>query len=162
MRWWAVVGAVLVGGCTEVHAPSSVQITLRDCDDCHHDQYVAAPNHVGMRPTTCADCHRLSDWHGLLPGTHPEDKFSITRGPHASMLCADCHDPDVNPDSTMFPPVGDPDHNTPINVTCIGCHTGAHDMAPMVERHHEVARFTWTPSRRAFCRDCHPLGLNTD
>ncbi|MDB4952700.1 MAG: hypothetical protein JWO36_269 [Myxococcales bacterium] len=136
-------------GCMEPHAPASVEIALHDCYACHRPQYEAASNHVGNRPTTCASCHRLVDWHGLNPGTHPEAAFVISQGPHKLTLCAECHDPDVSPDSTNG-----------ANVTCVGCHTGAHDMTPMTAKHADVGKFHWDPARPTFCRDCHPLGLN--
>jgi hypothetical protein len=122
---------------------------MRDCYACHRANYQAAPNHVGVRATTCADCHRIADWKGLLPGTHPEGSFVITAGPHRATLCADCHDPDINKDSTG----GN-------NVTCIGCHTGAHAMGTMSAKHSGVMKFHWDAARPTFCRDCHPLGLN--
>lgn len=133
-----------LAGCVEQHAPSQVEVRVRNCYECHKPDYEAAPNHVGARSTTCTDCHRLLDWKGLFGGTHPESKFVIASGPHSDVFCAECHDPDISQDSTGGR-----------NVSCITCHT----MAPMVEKHHEVARFSWNPSVPTFCRDCHPLGL---
>lgn len=144
-----LVALALLVACTQAHSPGAVELGTRDCYACHRNDYDTAPNHAGNRPTTCADCHRLSDWKGLAGGTHPEAQFVISRGPHQPILCADCHDPDLGSDSTNG-----------MNVSCIGCHTGAHDMAVMQQTHHEVAKFAWDPARPTFCRDCHRFGLN--
>jgi hypothetical protein len=143
--------AVLSSACFEEHAATQVAVVVRDCELCHMEDYNLAPDHVGARPTTCVDCHRLRDWKGLLGGTHYEPGFVIRNGPHASIFCADCHDPDISPDNTKG-----------LNVTCIGCHTGAHDKARMDDKHHEEDGYLWDPAMPAHCRTCHPLGLHDD
>ncbi|HEU0034988.1 MAG TPA: cytochrome c3 family protein [Kofleriaceae bacterium] len=144
-----VMCAFAAAACTQDHPAGGVELTVRDCYECHRTEYETAPNHAGMRSTVCADCHRLRDWIGLLPGMHPEAEFVIAEGPHRNVFCADCHDPEVNPQS-----MGEN------NVSCIGCHTGEHDMARMVDKHKEEPRFVWDPARPTFCRDCHRRGLN--
>lgn len=138
-------------GCLQEHSPTTIEVRIEThCYECHRTDYELAANH-SARSTTCADCHRLRDWKGINGGVHPEARFVIGHGPHAAVMCADCHDPDISPDSTRG-----------LNVSCIGCHTGAHSMARMQDKHHEQAGYRWDPARPAFCRDCHPRGLGDD
>ena len=139
----------VLAACVQSHSQGAVALGERDCYACHASDYQGAPGHAGIRPTTCASCHRLTDWKGLEAGTHPEAAFVISSGPHQALLCAECHDPGISADSTNG-----------MNVTCIGCHTGAHDLATMQATHHDVQKFSWDATRPTFCRDCHRLGLN--
>ena len=52
----------VLAACTETHSAAQVQITDRDCSNCHSGNLI-----------------------------HPEDAFPITTGPHMGIDCADCH-----------------------------------------------------------------------
>ncbi|MGE0402508.1 MAG: hypothetical protein AB7T06_37750 [Kofleriaceae bacterium] len=149
------VAGALLAGCFEQHDPAATPIVVRDCFTCHRDNYELAPGHAD-RSTTCANCHRLRDWNGLLEGTHPETLFPIDQGKHQGVLCADCHDPDINPDSTVRTPISPLEPALqPDNVICTHCH--AHEERRMANEHHEIA--SYAPAK---CRSCHKLGLHAD
>jgi hypothetical protein len=146
---------VLLAGCLQQHDAAVTAIVVRDCYTCHRTDYELAPNHTA-RSTTCANCHRLRDWNGLFEGTHTESQFPITRGPHRGVLCADCHDPDINPDSTVRTPISALEPALqPDNVVCTSCHE--HELGRMARKHDEVD--SYAPAK---CRSCHKLGLHAD
>src|SRR5258708_26725361 len=135
-------------GCVASHDPSAVNVTTNECSTCHLNDYnvatrmtVHAQNGIDPNATPCSSCHRIvdtgadaADWSpALLAGTHAQTLFDIAQGPHAQVLCADCHDPSIDRDSTVYPPVGDPNHATPTNVRCVGCHTGVHALDVMAK-----------------------------
>lgn len=133
------------------HDPLAQEVARRDCYTCHRSDYEDAtdPVHVGNNPTTCWECHSTDAWEPALEGgDHPENEFPINNGPHESITCTDCHDPSLGSS------IGG------MNVSCIGCHTGEHSMSRMNAQHDEVGNYHWDESRPAFCRDCHPRGLN--
>ncbi|HEY5925023.1 MAG TPA: cytochrome c3 family protein [Kofleriaceae bacterium] len=150
-----VLAIAMLAGCFEQHAPATTAIVVRDCYTCHRPDYEVAPNHA-TRSTTCANCHRLRDWIGLEEGTHPEAMFPITSGKHRDILCADCHDPEINPDSTVRTPISALEPALqPDNVVCTNCH--AHEPARMAAKHDEIRLYA--PAK---CRSCHKLGLHED
>jgi hypothetical protein len=146
----AVAVVVVLGGCTQNHAAADQEVMNSDCYACHKADYdgTTMPVHPGSKPTDCKQCHSTTSWVPALEGSHPEDKFVISKGPHSRYMCLDCHRPDLFPAPV---PAAD-------NVSCIDCHTGEHSMNRMVNAHTDVNAFAWTPSRPTFCRDCHPLG----
>jgi hypothetical protein len=162
----AVVVA-LVAGCFADHTHSAVEIQTLDCDTCHHNKFLEARQMLTDHPdaTTCGNCHRtndtgkgLADWKPALidRGPHPDDKFVISRGPHQPILCADCHDPQINPDSKVKT---DSTADHPDNVICTNCHTGDHAVARMASTHHVGEPdmvVGYDPTR---CRTCHQFGF---
>ena len=88
------------------------EVRSEDCVLCHQADFdatsmpVHAASNVGF-PTTCANCHRATDWRPALEGLHPapntytdldpmgqvrNQTFLIDRGPHAAIKCLACHD----------------------------------------------------------------------
>jgi hypothetical protein len=141
---------VVLFACNPAHDPGAIEVRGEDCYACHVAEYEAttAPPHPGNKPTTCGDCHSTLAWTPALEGDHPENAFPINGGPHGAITCLECHDPDLGASSAGM------------NVSCIGCHTGEHDRARMDDKHQEESRYRWDDARPAFCRDCHPRGLN--
>jgi hypothetical protein len=164
MRLAMTAVLAFAAGCFPAHDPQVVELTLRECESCHLDDeaYKASANHV-TRSTTCANCHRLfrpetdpMPWIGLLDGTHPERAFPLSEGPHRRVLCADCHNPAINPDSTVATPRSALEPALqPDNVICTDCH--AHELGAMARKHHEENGYS--PAK---CRACHRDGINTD
>jgi hypothetical protein len=147
----AVAAATAGAGCLRDHPGALADVGQQDCYACHQADYEGATNpvHVGNNPTTCWECHSTDAWQpALAGGAHPEDKFPIAGGAHAPFACTDCHLPELGSSTNGG------------NVTCIGCHTGAHDRSLMDEHHAEVPEYQWDDARPAFCRDCHPRGRN--
>jgi hypothetical protein len=171
--------ALALAGCVASHSSNAVDVARDNCSTCHLNdrnastrQSVHAQNNVDPNASTCSDCHRISDtgagaadWApALLPGTHAEGSFEIQIGPHAQVLCADCHVAAINKDSTIYPPMNDPNHDTPTNVVCVGCHSGVHalDVMASVQGHVQQQQMYATAmtarGSELFCRTCHPLG----
>lgn len=178
--------ALVLVGCIASHPTNGVDVARSECSTCHLNDHNAATrmtvhsqNGIDPNATPCSSCHRIvdtgagaTDWApALLAGTHQQDLFDIQQGPHAQVLCADCHDPTVNKDSTVFPPVGDPNHDTPTNVRCVGCHTtqpgttiGVHALDVMakidghVEQQTNYATYMSQRGGELFCRNCHAEG----
>lgn len=158
----AFVAIFMLAACSQEHATSNLEISSDDCYTCHKPEYEIAgtgvlgttgcfstpPVHQNMKPTTCADCHVTDSWCPALDGGHPEEAFPIKSGLHLGIKCLECHVPALGASTNGM------------NVSCIGCHTGRHDMARMADKHDEVGSYTWQPDRPAFCRDCHPRGTN--
>lgn len=146
---WACVALVLPAACGESHEP--VVVGQRDCILCHEVDYqsVADPPHVGVKPTTCGDCHMTVAWVPALDGVHPEAAFPIARGPHDPYLCLDCHDPTLG------------ESTNGMNTDCVGCHTGDHERRKMDEKHHEVSGYVAGSESVNFCLGCHPNGIDT-
>jgi len=160
--------------CFESHDRTQ-QVRGEDCVMCHRADFDATsmPAHAAPEvgfPTTCADCHRASDWRPALEGLHPapdtytepdpdggvrNQTFLIDRGPHAPIKCVVCHDLDVpRPDLPAAARRG-------FNTDCIQCHP---DDAFQQDAHQGVISATGGPYTayrsdvRNFCRTCHPTG----
>lgn len=128
--------------CTDCHSDRTNRAQL-SCTSCHlgsHDQAPMATAHVGIpdyswTPASCVGCHP----NGVAAGAvfaHPF--FPIAAGQtHAGYACLDCHTT--------------PGDNT--QVSCVACHLGTHDQAPMTTRHAAVPGFSWSTSQ---CLFCHP------
>ncbi len=115
-----------------------------DCVGCHQADYDASPypGHGGF-PLTCQDCHTTTAWTPATGGSHPERAFPISRGPHAGIECADCHDAALSSSYAE-------------NVDCLQCH----HRARMDEEHlGEVDGYRWDDGDPDFCRRCHPTGI---
>jgi hypothetical protein len=138
--------SLLLAACQNLHATSSdPEVVERDCFTCHAADYEAAPNHPGVKPTTCADCHTTETWAGV----HPEHIFAITTGPHAGATCESCHKTELGANSG-----GE-------NTDCINCH--AHNSrADLEDEHDDEDDFVWDESNPNSCLSCHPDGRNRD
>jgi hypothetical protein len=110
MKWLLFI--VMLAACTETHSPTAVEITDRDCIDCHsgtlihpEDAFPIASMGTKHSGIDCADCHIFS------------------KGPGLSMVhavCTACHfRADIDPthiprDGYMWDPVN---HDF-----CLSCH----------------------------------------
>jgi hypothetical protein len=151
----ALAASVALGGaaCTgtqDIHQTSEAK--SKACYDCHSTAYqiVQTPVHVGVMPTTCADCHSTNAW---IPaaGGHPEDKFPITTGSHANPAigCSDCHIASLGADTGGQ------------NTDCVHCHLGAHNTPAIDSAHTGVANYPGSaPTSPPSCLNagCHPSG----
>ncbi|HEY2517971.1 MAG TPA: hypothetical protein VGI39_44175 [Polyangiaceae bacterium] len=121
------------------------------CYDCHSSAYqvVKTPVHVGVYPTTCADCHTTTAWIPAVSG-HPEAQFPITTGSHANkgIGCADCHIASLGPSTGGQ------------NTDCMHCHLGAHNTPGIDATHAGIAGYPGTPASPHSCLNagCHPSG----
>jgi len=161
-----------MGGCFESHT-NVQELRGTDCVLCHSDDYdaTAMPIHsaptVGF-PTTCADCHRTTDWYPALGGLHPSpntfrnatnlndtfliDKSSANPNQHKNIPCLSCHDLDTPRPPDPVPRGWD--------TNCIGCHPND---AHLQDAHRGVTPANGTTYQyRAdvpnFCLSCHPQG----
>ena len=170
-----VILLFVIASCAIDHPANQASVNLANCASCHgSDQYApvrtADPMHPPAARTDCGNCHRavdtgagLADWTpALMDGTHPESKFAIRNGKHAGILCTECHDPGIDPDSTHRP-TDNIGHriDTPLNVMCVSCHLGSHAASKMDAFHREEGGYK--PARTAFgpevfCRECHKQG----
>jgi hypothetical protein len=121
------------------------------CFDCHSSAYQLAqsPVHAGVYPVRCSQCHVTTQWVPAPFVKHPEAKFPITTGVHASqgIACADCHIAALGSNASGA------------NTDCIHCHIGAHN-APAVDAvHAAIPNYTpASPSAPHACLGCHPSG----
>jgi hypothetical protein len=141
------------GGTDDIHETEEAR--SKGCYDCHATAYqvVQTPKHVGVYPTTCADCHSTTGW---IPaaGGHPESKFPITTGSHANKAigCADCHIASRGSDANG------------VNCDCVHCHIGAHNTPAIDAVHSGVAGYAGsalpaTPATPGcLASGCHPSG----
>ena len=174
MRWLVVLALT---GCLADHTSGAIEIGASDCNTCHADKLAAALSTDLLHPknqTACSNCHRIKDsgaqdvatqlldWQPALVDTSPikhnDSQFLISSGAHRPILCADCHDPMVNKDSSVFTDknktVGAPD-----NVSCAGCHTGAHAIPKMAAVHHDITGYSAINALGGeACRGCHQYG----
>jgi len=144
--------------CIQCHDPGAGPSTggaNTDCIGCHtgaHQQGRMDDVHGGVpdysfdseTPNFCLACHPDGQ-----AADHPNDRFPLS-GPHGGIACGDCHDAALGPSTDGQ------------NVSCIGCHTGAHSMSRMSDAHHEVGGYSWQADDPDFCRRCHPRGLKED
>lgn len=167
-RPWSIVPlaclAALVG-CFESHSNQLQELRGTDCAVCHTIEYDATsqPPHAATGfPTTCADCHRSSDWQPALGGLHPAPRTFLTatgdnetfllEGVHDNLACLGCHDLDV-PRPSGSPPRG-------FDTNCIQCHPND---AYQRDAHVGIVSATNEPYQYradipSFCRACHPQG----
>ena len=143
--------AVAVGACVRDHGGEAIEVqTDADCVACHQADYDGAtdPVHVGVKPTTCGNCHRTDAWQPALDGDHPEDAFHITTGAHQPFKCLECHD--ASRGSSV----------DGANTICAWCHTGAHDQDQMDYLHPPqiVPDYSYQADQPNFCLTCHPDG----
>lgn len=145
--FWVLDGAHTTVACASCHvgAPPVYAGTPRECDGCHHDDYLRSPypGHQTFR-TTCTDCHTTTAW--TPAAGHPESRFPIQAGAHGGIECAQCHDAALG-----SPAAG-------MNTNCIGCHQ--HARATVDGQHRDVGDYPVGDPRPNFCLDCHPNGRN--
>jgi hypothetical protein len=147
---FVALGGVACTGTQDIH--QTAEAKSQTCLDCHAMAYVVVktPVHVGVYPTTCADCHSTTAWVPAANG-HPEAKFPITTGSHANkaIACSDCHIASLGSD------VGGQ------NTDCVHCHLGAHVTPAIDSAHTGVANYPGsTPTSPPSCLSagCHPSG----
>ncbi len=125
-----------------------------DCVGCHtsaHERTAMDARHLGVSgyPTGpaeasfCLTCHPNGTADDAL---HPETSFPIATGPHAGLVCADCHD------ASLGSSVGG------ANTNCVGCHSGEHERVAMDAVHVGVSSYPTGPAAPNFCLTCHPSG----
>lgn len=141
-----LLGAHASAPCTGCHVGGVYKGTPKDCWSCHQSDFQASPypGHQGFSHV-CSDCHTTVAWKPATGG-HPEAKFPIAIGKHSGIACNDCHDPKLGPTSKS-------------NVSCTGCHTGAHADAKMDEVHADEPDYPQNTTSVSFCLDCHPTGM---
>lgn len=147
-----VLMITIATACTQSHSGQVVEIRNEACVTCHQIEFDAtsAPVHeTSGFPTTCADCHRTTDWQPALGGLHPDPAFPIAAGPHGEIKCLTCHDLDVAAPSAAG-----------ANTDCVQCHADSKYQRDS----HAGARgpqgqaYAYTPEVRNFCLSCHPQG----
>ena len=74
------------------------------CAQCHMPDYLDAPHHVGVKPTTCGVCHASERW----TPTVKRHRWALT-GAHARTKCFACH-------------VGTPPKFEDTGDACVDCH----------------------------------------
>jgi hypothetical protein len=133
--------------CGRSSADGPSETGSRACVACHQSDYegVTRPVHVGVKPTTCADCHDETAWHPAHPGTdaggaHPEERFPISSGNHADVTCAGCH--------------SEPGATSKRNTSCVQCHSRAR----FDPKHRRVTAYPSADAPPSFCVDCHTRG----
>ena len=156
-----LVLACVVGGCAALSGAACAgtddihqteEAKNKACYACHSTAYqvVQAPKHVGVYPTTCADCHSTTAWIPAAAG-HPEAKFPIKTGSHSNPAigCADCHIASRGTSAGGF------------NCDCVHCHIGAHNTPAIDAVHSGVTGYTGSmPTSPPTCiaAGCHPSG----
>jgi len=89
--------------------PQWKPLAHEQCSSCHRDP------HAGRFGPECARCHVTDDFHTLREGGFDHDKTRYPlRGRHATLACAQCHDP-----RTAF-------GAKPAFARCLDCHRDAH------------------------------------
>jgi len=153
MRGSLLALLALISACMQSHSAQAVEIRQEDCVTCHTLDYEASslpPHAPSGFPTTCADCHRTSDWQPALGGLHPEPPFAVTSGPHGGVKCLACHDLDILAPSTAG-----------ANTNCIQCHPdskGQRNSHPAGTRGPQGQTYAYTADVPNFCLTCHPAG----
>jgi hypothetical protein len=147
-RWVATIALVGAAACSRTHDETRVEVTRADCVVCHRADYqaVTQPQHAGVYPESCGECHVATAWHPAL-GLHPDDRFPIRGGPHLAVTCGECHDP-----ARGAYAAGE-------NTSCVGCHTGEHARARVDGQHRGIPDYAFDAANPRFCLSCHPKGL---
>jgi hypothetical protein len=145
------IGALLAA-CTQSHSAQVVEIQAESCVTCHtidYDTAIAPPHAPSGFPTTCADCHRTTDWQPALGGLHPEPMFAVASGPHGGIKCLACHDLDIVAPSKAG-----------ANTNCIQCHPDSRNQADSHSgvRGPQNQTYAYNATAPNFCLTCHPAG----
>ncbi len=142
--FFPLTGAHADATCASCHGDPPNNDLPTDCVGCHRDDYDGSPypGHDAF-PTTCTDCHTTTGWTPATGGSHPDNLFEISRGPHGGVECTECHNEALS-DSWVD------------NADCIGCH--AHDQQHVAEQHAGEGDYQWNGNDHDFCRECHPTG----
>ncbi len=139
--------------CDICHPNERYKKTPKACSVCHEFDDV----HNGDYANKCQDCHAEKSW-ALLKFDHDKDTKYKLEGPHANVICGDCHEGNVykeNLKSTCITCHKNRDvHNKRYGQKCQSCHVVKswrknnydHDKTdyPLKGEHKEVA-----------CDDCH-------
>lgn len=133
----------------EVREKTFSRATL-DCVACHQADYqrtgTTSVDHVAAGfGTNCRSCHHPSQWRPARFGEH-DNCFVISRGAHSPFRCADCHTSTTALTTTGTCSTG--------NVSCTGCHTGAHSQSRTDSEHREVPGYQYKDRK---CYECHRI-----
>jgi hypothetical protein len=101
------------------------------CLDCHRSD---DPHGVQFRDRRCADCHDESAWRRTPGFRHERTRYALT-GRHQDLACGDCHEPTVAGQARTAQYVGLEYHR------CAACHADPHRGA-----------------MRGSCESCHSTG----
>lgn len=124
------------------------------CVKCHttaeyDGRHLNAPGYTNARDSGalnfCLQCHPGGQAEG---GLHPNNIFPITDGQnHDGFDCANCHKEELGATYAQ-------------NITCTGCHTGAHnrERADLQHSGHPGYPQPGVAAPEAFCLDCHTDG----
>ncbi len=118
---------VLSAACSSGGAAPADDARSTECAHCHLQEYHAARDHEGKRPTTCGVCHSRRD--AWKPSVVDHSFWPIT-GAHTKAECSYCHKGE--------PPVY---HGNPKE--CVDCHREDFDGA----KHHQRTNTA--------CKECH-------
>lgn len=146
--------------CTQCHTSGKLESIPSDCNACHNDKYLTAPNHVANSWTDCRQCHTINGW-DLANFNHA---FFPLNGGHTGLDCTQCHIPgnyqSLTPDCNSCH--NDDYQTAPSHVSsgfstdCLQCHT--------VNRWDQV-NFTHTSAfpltsghSNLSCSQCHTSG----
>lgn len=128
---FVILAAALAGACSAGPSlnvqPAPTTGSAGQCATCHMSEFTSAPEHEGVKPTTCATCHTQQGWHA----TRLQHAWPLT-GAHTRAKCFYCH--------KGRPPVflGTPRQ-------CYGCHRADYERAPRHVAEHFSTR----------CEKCH-------
>lgn len=125
-----LTGSHIAIECQDCHV-SGYTGTSTLCDDCHHDNYLNAPEHSSLGfPIECEQCHNTSAWEDAT-FDHNRTNFPLT-GAHVNPGCEDCHSAGFEGTSTIcvdchiedFNSTTNPNHqNLGISNQCDECHS---------------------------------------
>ncbi|MCF7816274.1 MAG: hypothetical protein K9M54_00190 [Kiritimatiellales bacterium] len=113
--------------CVACHTTGTFEPIPSDCQSCHNDKYLNAPNHVANGWTDCQQCHTINGW----DQANFNHSFFPLNGGHTGLDCTQCHVPgnyeSLTPDCNSC---HQPDYQAaPSHVAsgfptdCLQCHT---------------------------------------
>ena len=136
-----LTGAHLATPCFACHLTGE-DWTFRDigtnCADCHEDIHEGYLDTRFYQDKGCAQCHITDSWH-IVDFPHEETGFKL-EGKHATIRCAQCHNPDAEILSMAGHEFGG------LASDCSGCHEDIH-------------RSQFEEDGTTECRNCHGFDL---
>ena len=166
-RSWPLAGKHASTTCVACHAGDVFAGTTRNCDGCHHDDFLATrtpPHQAAGFSTSCETCHTATGW---TPAAFDHARFWPLTGAHRTATCESCHVGNVFAGTTKacdgchladYQATREPPHA--VNGyprTCESCHTTA-AWTPAAFDH---ARFWPLAGKHATttCESCHVGGV---
>lgn len=155
--------------CIDCHTGGNYTSTPKDCNSCHHQDFIATtnPNHTASGfSTECQFCHTTNV--GWTPTTVNHSSFPLTLG-HSSVACNDCHTGGnytalpkdcYSCHKTNYNNTTNPNHaSLSFSTSCITCHTTVPGWKPASYTQHDSQFFPIYSGRHSgrwiSCTDCH-------